>query len=194
MLTLNLLRNYEPGLPVFEHYPKLFCRAVSLNVSLSEQERGNGSTKACSIYSRIIFACQTVKDPGKRQDTANIFQLCPKGTHSLRLASQSCGQVPHQEPSNWYNSQPSVGGMHTLLQRMCSQSNWWCTDGIPEVKMHAVIRLLTCFLQGGFGCICVITGQDSHERQMNDYSSYSCHRHFFCVSSLCETCLQGAVG
>lgn len=65
MLTINLLRNYEPRLPVLEHYPKLSC-AASLNGSLSERESTG------FYWSWMIFACQTVKDPGKRQETVDI--------------------------------------------------------------------------------------------------------------------------
>lgn len=163
MLTINLPRNYESGLPVFEHYPKWLC-ATSLNGSLSKKE---------STRLNDLFFClpnwKWSRESVKRLQTCSTFHLFSAQSLPGRVVTQFFITSPITE----LISGPTVKRIHRTL-------------AIPHVKKHAVIRWLKRFLQVRFWCRNVITRRDRHEKQMNDYSVAAKNMSF--VSSLSKTC------
>lgn len=84
--SLLKLWNYEPGMPISEHCPKSFhsaSRALEWLFCLIKREKEQRALlKPFSIYSWVICACQSVKDPSKGQEITDTQEFCPQGVRS----------------------------------------------------------------------------------------------------------------
>lgn len=113
--------------------------------------------------------CKWSRESVKGLQTCSTFHLFSAQSLPVRVVTQFLITSPIAEPILG----PTVERIHRTL-------------AIPHVKKHVVIRWLTRFLQVRFWCWNAITGRDSHEKRMNDYSVAAKDMSF--VSSLSETC------
>lgn len=126
-----------------------------LNGSLSEWERAKGPAKAPSIHSWMVFAWQTVKDPTRKKNKGERLQRYSSSAPEVfrdkglpvNVVTRCLIMSPVTDPllkpySRQRNARsPDIRTSH-IPKHMCAQSSRWCTDAIPEVKMHAVYELL----------------------------------------------------